>query len=197
MSAFGQAAIDDITSHGGVVASFIDTYATGTNTGDNVWYTDDFQTADEVVACAIQQKNIDKRRIFSAGYSAGGLQTGTMSFLRSGYIASVVIYSGGALVQTPDQDPSNVPAALCAHGGVGQDVFILDFANQSTTYETSVKNRGGFAIDCNDGSTHTDIATRFAVGPEAWQFLKDHPYGVTPEPYTTLPSTFPSYCTIF
>jgi hypothetical protein len=27
-----------------------------------------------------------------------------------------------------------------------------------------------------------------------WQFFKDHPYKVDPEPYQSLPATFPSYC---
>jgi hypothetical protein len=30
-----------------------------------------------------------------------------------------------------------------------------------------------------------------------WQFCKDHPFGVTPDPYAGgLPSSFPSYCTV-
>jgi hypothetical protein len=28
------------------------------------------------------------------------------------------------------------------------------------------------------------------------KFFQDHPFGVTPEPYTSLPSGFPSYCAI-
>jgi hypothetical protein len=26
------------------------------------------------------------------------------------------------------------------------------------------------------------------------QFFLDHPFGIMPEPYTTLPAAFPSYC---
>ena len=33
-----------------------------------------------------------------------------------------------------------------------------------------------------------------AVG---FQFLKDHPFGISPEPYATLPTTFPKYCKIW
>lgn len=32
-----------------------------------------------------------------------------------------------------------------------------------------------------------------ALGP-GWHFFKDHPYKVDPEPYKSLPATFPSYC---
>src|SRR6185436_17677420 len=55
----GQAAINEITSMGGVVAAMYKTTATGTTTGNNVWYTGDFDTTDEVVACAVQQQHID------------------------------------------------------------------------------------------------------------------------------------------
>ena len=36
----------------------------------------------------------------------------------------------------------------------------------------------------------------YSVAPQAWQFMKDHPFGVSPEPYTKLSSAWPSYCTI-
>jgi hypothetical protein len=58
-----------------------------------------------------------------------------------------------------------------------------------------IKSHGGFAVDCNHGGGHCgapadDIAAQ-------WQFCKDHPFGVSPEPYKNgLPSGFPSYCTI-
>jgi hypothetical protein len=95
------------------------------------------------------------------------------------------------------ENPANEPAALVAHGASGSDVFILDFAQASQTYETQIRQHGGFAVDCNDGGTHIDIAKRFAVGPAAWQFLKDHPFKVSPEPYASgLPSAFPSYCKV-
>src|SRR5450432_935117 len=91
----GQAAITEIMNEGGVVAAPGATNQKGTNTGNGVWYTGDFETTDEVIACAIAQLHIDTRRIHAAGFSAGGLQTTRMSYDRSGYLASVVPYSGG------------------------------------------------------------------------------------------------------
>ena len=60
-------------------------------------------------------------------------------------------------------------------------------------WEGIVKQAGGLAIDCDDGG---GAGARFDLAPQAWQFLKDHPYGVKPEPYTALPSAWPSYCSI-
>jgi hypothetical protein len=196
----GQAQINKITSLGGAVVAQVATTAMGTTTGNDVWYTGDAAIADEIVACAIQTQKIDPRRIHVAGYSAGALQTTYMWFARSGYVASVLTYSGGddTLDVVPLQDPAHPPAALVTHGAKGMDTFggLIDFAVASASWESEIKKAKGFAIDCNDGGTHTDIVLRSKVAPQALQFFLDHPFGVQPEPYTTLPSAFPSYCMI-
>jgi predicted esterase len=192
-SGLGQAAINDITSQGGVVAAMYATSKTGSDTGDAVWFTGDFDFADEVVACAIQEQHIDTRRIHALGFSAGGLETGYMAYARSNYMASVVTYSGGSFT-TALQDPSNVPAVMCQHGTQGQDKVVIDFSDFSHTLEDSIKGLGGFAMDCDHGGGHMIPA---ADVPSSWRFLSDHPYKVNPEPYAGgIPSGFPSYCVI-
>ena len=191
----GQAAITEITSQGGIVAAPGATSRKGTNTGNGVWFTGDFDTADEVVACAIQQLHIDTRRIHAAGFSAGGLQTAWMSYSRSGYLASVVTYSGGTSGipgATTLQDQANVPSAMAVHGAPGSDVVVLDFATASANYEADIKKKGGFAMDCNHGGGHMIPS---ALVPSTWTFMKAHPFRVSPKPYLTgIPSTFPTYC---
>jgi hypothetical protein len=192
--------LDKITSLGGAVVAQVATTAMGTTTGNDVWYTGDAAIADEIVACAIQIQKIDPRRIHVAGYSAGALQTTYMWFARSGYVASVLTYSGGddTLDVAPLQDAAHPPAALVTHGAQGQDTYggLIDFAVASASWEGEIKKAGGFAIDCNDGGTHTDFVLRTKVAPQALHFFLDHPYGVKPEPYTTLPAGWPTYCTI-
>ncbi len=192
-----------VAAAGGIIAGFVSSTRTGTptgNTGDAVWYTSDGAFADQLVACAIKNYHIDPRRIHSAGYSAGGLQTVWMWFARSGYLASVISYSGGdsLINKAPMQDPANLPAAIAAHGAMGADVLGLDFATASATWLSEIKSGGGFGIDCNDGGSHLAFFTQRAppLKPVAWQFFKDHPFGIKPEPYTSLPSGFPSYCKI-
>jgi predicted esterase len=194
ISEFGQAQIDAVVAGGGVVASFARSKGTGTNTGDLVWYTDDFLTADEVVACAIQELHIDTRRIFTTGGSAGALQAAWMSYSRSGYIAAAAPISGGVVAPPQVQDPSNVPAAMAIHGAAGSDVVVIDFANASATWEADVKKRGGFAMDCNTGGGH--ISGPPQICPAIWQFFQDHPFKVSPQPYPPLPAVFPSYCKV-
>lgn len=190
-------AIDAVQASGGLVAAPEVTSATGSNTGNFVWYTGDVDFADEVLACAIEQGKVDPARIHVAGYSAGGLQTVYHWYARSGYVASVLSYSGGDsfLNVAPFQNPGYAPPAIAAHGAEGADWLALDFAVASNTWLTNAKAAGGLAIDCNDGGSHIDVFSRFSVASAGWQFFMDHPWGVA-MPYTSLPGTFPSYCMI-
>jgi hypothetical protein len=192
--------IAKITSMGGAVVAQNVTTAKGPTTGNNVWYQGDAEIADEIVACAIEKQKIDPRQIHVAGYSAGAIQTTFMWWARSGYVASVLTYSGGddTLNMVPLQDAAHPPAALVTHGAHGKDTYggVIDFADASAAWEKEIKMANGFAIDCDDGSNHTDFKTRTKVAPQALQFFLDHPYGVKPEPYTTLPAGWPTYCTI-
>jgi predicted esterase len=158
---------------------------------------------DQGVACAIQQLHSDVRHIHSAGYSAGALQTVYVWYARSGYVASVISYSGGDVTinTAPFQDASNVAPALVAHGGAGQDTYgagtaTVDFSQTSAAWEATISGDHGHYIDCNDGGNHLAFFQTRApnLEPVAFKFFQDHPFGITPEPYTTLPAGFPSYC---
>ena len=198
--------ITDIVNLGGLVAAADSTSSTGTNTGDGVWYTGDVDWADFIIACAIQQLNIDTSHIHVAGYSAGALQTGYMWYARSGYIASAIVYSGGATFPSTLQDPSNAPSIIGAHGAPGDSSCTItssncDFLAGSTTmFEAAVKAAGApMVIDCNDGSSHVDITRLSKLAGVAWpDFFKDHPFkSGKPDAYANgLPSAFPTYCKI-
>jgi poly(3-hydroxybutyrate) depolymerase len=196
--------ITDIVNLGGLVAAADSTSSTGTNTGDGVWYTGDVDYADFIIACAIQQLNIDTSHLHVAGYSAGALQTGYMWYARSGYVASAIFYSGGGFGSTL-QDPSNAPPMIGAHGAAGGSSCTItstncDFLAGSTTmFESTAKAAGSpMVIDCDDGSSHVDITRLSKLSPVAWQFFKDHPFKAgKPDAYAKgLPSGFPSYCKI-
>jgi len=200
--------ITTITGLGGVVASAVSTSTTGTNTGDDVWYTGDINYADFIIACAIQQLNIDTTHIHAAGYSAGALQTGYMWYARSGYLASTIVYSGGVGYPPAMQDPSNAPSLIGAHGTPGDAGACTSLtatncdllATSTTSFESAAKAAGApIVIDCNDEGDHVDYARLTNLAPVAWQFFKDHPFGQgKPDPYANgLPSGFPSYCVIY
>jgi hypothetical protein len=199
---FGAADIAAVTAKGGMVASFGKSTGTGTNTGDAVWYTGDFTTADQVVACGIQSLKLDTKQIHVTGASAGALQAAWMGYVRSGYIASVVTLSGGldeltagqSLTPTTLQDPSNVPSIMAVHGAKGSDVIIIDFALASAAWEADIAAKHGFSMDCNTGGGHVSGPPQ--ILPGIWQFMEDHPFKVAKQPYPPIPSVYPSYCKI-
>jgi hypothetical protein len=119
-----------------------------------------------------------------------------MVYQRSSYLAASLPNSGGYTIGgNMLQDPTHVPAVMTEHGAPGADVVIVDFSVQSMVLDVDVAMKGGFAIDCNHGGGH--VGAPVDLKAAGWQFLKDHPFGVSPEPYASgLPSTFPPYCTV-
>jgi predicted esterase len=165
-------------------------------TGNGVWFKKDFETADEVLACAIEQLHIDTRRLFASGMSAGGLQVSAMASERSNYLASVVSYSGGAVFPVTDADPSNKLPIVLTHGGVN-DMVIIKFKTASENLANAFKPAGHFVVICDHGRGHT-IPTEFGSGGATWEFFQTHPYGVAPEPWLdALPADYPKFCTIW
>lgn len=153
----------------------------------------DLRLADEVLACAASTVGIDLRRIYSVGFSAGAMHTEQFAARRSGYLAAIVAYSGARLGSPDEQDPTNLYPAMLFHGGP-QDQVSVNFATSTETYYQTLVSEGHFAFICSHGLGHTVPSNGRAP---AWQFLQDHPFGVTPEPYAEgLPAEFPSYCTL-
>lgn len=189
----GQAAIDDILMRGGMVVA----PASDPESGQFPWFLvlgqqeDDLHLMDEIVGCAAEGPGIDPSRIHSLGMSAGGLQTSQASLRRASYLASVVTYSGGLLdPETPSDDPDRPFPALIYHGGP-DDIVIISFQQASERYESYIDDRGGYTVICDHGGAHTIPDARVF----SWQFLLDHPFGITPYPYDgQLPDWIPDYC---
>jgi poly(3-hydroxybutyrate) depolymerase len=199
----GQSVIDEIKAQGGIVAAPATGYPNAVRPWDNTpmgaqGVDGDQRLMDEIVACAISKVGIDVRRIHATGMSAGGLKTAQVSFRRSGYIASVVVYSGGLTDgdTPPDQDPANPVNAMILYGGP-TDISPVDGINYtmaSRRYRDLIVAKGGFAFLCNHGGGHSVPGNSQA---SAWRFLQDHPFGTQPSPYAqALPPMFLSYCSL-
>jgi predicted esterase len=189
---FGQANITKVTSMGGVVAAFTTTACQGcTTTDDNVWFQEDGVIQDTVVACAIQQANIDTTHIHALGWSAGALHTMWVAFARSNYMASVISYSGGGSRAMPE-DPTNKVPAILTYGDMGSDKVGIDFNTASNQYYTTYSPMGYYTMMCHHPGGHEVDPM---VAPVSLQFFMAEPYKVSPQPYATMiPSAFPSYC---
>jgi poly(3-hydroxybutyrate) depolymerase len=198
----GKAVIDEIKAQGGVVVAPTTADKSARRPWDNTPLGPkgdaDQRLMDEVVACAIQNVGIDVRRIHATGMSAGGQKTAQVSLRRSGYLASVVVYSGGLPEGSnpPDQDPNNPVAAMILYGGP-TDISPVDgenYTQASTRYRDLMVSTGRFAFLCNHGLGH-DVPKDSQAS--AWRFLQDHPYGTKPSPYAGgLPSGFLRYCAL-
>ncbi|PCC68071.1 hypothetical protein SAMN02745121_04586 [Nannocystis exedens] len=153
---------------------------------------DDLLLADEVLACAKEQIGVDPSRIYTLGFSAGGLHTSQMSIRRSNYIAAAAPYSGGLIfgATPPFQDPDNKFAAMIFHGGPG-DFVVVGFDQASKDYAAYLDLNDDFNFLCDHGGGHTIPDAQDSV----MQFFFDHPYGVGASPYAQgLPGDFPGYC---
>jgi predicted esterase len=199
----GRSVISEIEALGGIVAAPESGTPRETRPWDNTpggakGTDNDQRLMDEIVACAIAKVGIDVRRIHATGMSAGGLKTAQVSLRRSGYLASVVVYSGGLTDgdMPPDQDPTNLFAAMILYGGAS-DISPVDgipYTAASRDYLDLLKAGGRFAFLCDHGGGHSVPRDSQA---SAWKFFQDHPFGTTPSPYAAgLPSGFLRYCSL-
>jgi predicted esterase len=187
--------LNEITAAGGVVACMDGGQSTGDGayTGPFEWYEGDYNVADEVVACAMERFELDPRRIHALGMSAGGLQSSQM-VLRRAYMASAVSMSGGCLDCPEPPDPTNKIPMMLFHGSWEADLVVIHFYDTSRNMANVLLERGQFALDCNHNGAHRAPAEE---APDMWRFFQDHPYKVSPEPYTNgLPDGFPDYCNV-
>ena len=192
-----QAVKDDVMKDGGIVFAPNAAMNTGGDcSGTGTFGIDDFKVIDQAVACAVKNYGINPKRIYATGCSAGGLTTGCIGIMRSNYIAAVAPNSGGITIGYGKlQNPQHMPNAITMNGGGGDNV-IVNFGQTSEGYDNYVLKYGGFAVNCIHNSGHCGAPPDLYAS--AWQFLKDHPFGIKPEPYANgLPSGFNSVCKIF
>jgi hypothetical protein len=183
---------EGVVQEGGILVSFQGSTGGDLLSGTLIFGAGDFEIADQIVACAVANYNVDPRRIFATGCSAGGLFSGAMGVLRSNYMAAIAPNSGGLLAPGMWQNGST-PALMTIHGRPGGDVVIVDFSDTSKTADDAYKNHGGFVINCNHGGGHCGGG---ALAPSIWTFFKAHPYGAG-KPWSALPAGFNSACMLY
>jgi predicted esterase len=185
-----------VVQEGGVLVSFASSSGMGDSScsGTFIFSLGDMDIADQFLACAVKNHNIDPRRVFTTGCSAGGLFSACMASRRSNYVAASAPNSGGWAIPQTWQN-MHTPALMTIHGAPGADVVIIDFSQSSATADMAFKQRGGFVINCNHGGGHCGGA---GLAGDIWKFFKAHPFGVSPAPWMGgLPAGFSSQCKIF
>jgi poly(3-hydroxybutyrate) depolymerase len=183
-----------VAAEGGILISFQGSTGGDFRSGTSVFGVGDYDLVDQFVACAVRDHNVDPRRIYTTGCSAGGLFATSLAIERSSYIAAAAPNSGGSAIPLGWQN-EYTPALMTMHGAPGVDVVFIDFSDTSATADANFKGRGGFVINCNHGGNHCGGG---GLAGDAWEFFKAHPYGVDPYPWEGgLPAGFASDCMIY
>jgi predicted esterase len=159
----------------------------------------DVQLFEDVISCVTQQINVEPRRIYSAGFSAGALWTTWLLINRADFLGSVAIFSGGI-------DPSQVPyvtpkwpiPVIGFYGSQSGDQFqgIVFFHDLMQALIGDLRGDKIFTVDCDDElNAHTIPDGGVDAGVE---FMFNHKYGdkSSYEASGKLPKNFPDYCKI-
>ncbi len=141
----------------------------------------------------------------SAVVDRGGIRADTSRY-RRGYPERLRLAGSrprrGARLHGITRDAPLVPPHFERHvlWGGPSDTLGINFDSASRAYRDALVGAGHFTVNCVHDKGHvmppiaapSDGSTKFKP---LWQFLLDHPYGVT-SPYETsgLPVGFPSWC---
>ena len=178
----GHSVIDEIVREGGIVVAphagapkALPWYIMNPST---TGLENDYYLADQLAACAEQLYDIDERRIYSMGFSAGGIQSAAMGRLRSNYIAAIASYSGGQLPWFSllfSQAPDNYYRAYITYGSRGEDkVPLVEFADTSESLVGYLEWRGFHELMvCQQRRGHTMPYRSMRQG---WDYIKDARY---------------------
>lgn len=171
----------------------------------------DLRLFDDLLACLDTQFGVDRDRIWTTGMSAGALWSAYLLQHRSLFLAAAALLSGGEpdpSIAPPYRTPARDLPVLLAWGGEG-DVFrvagedfthnngnpeVFSFARASEAFSAKLRVDGHFVVHCVGTQGHTVPPDAFDI---IWPFLRDHPRGVSPEPWAAgVPADASPSCTI-
>lgn len=156
-------------------------------------YDVDLSFFDGMLTCLDKQYDIDNRRVYTTGFSAGSLWSSLLVIMRSQYLASAAIFSGG--IGFFDYSTPNYKTPLILAWGGKRDVLggAIDFNKMAIDFEKELKKDKHFVISCDHGGGHTVPRT---AASWALPFLFDHTFGDGSSPYSEKGKQkgFPSYC---
>jgi hypothetical protein len=163
--------------------------------GGDMWWSGDFELVDQLVACAHAHHNIDPRRVYTTGCAFGGLMAGALTLVRSSYVATAAIHSGGLVSNDRFfQDPTRTPSVISFY--TLAPLLVVSFEQNTRFLSDAISSAGGFAAECRLDTPHCGTPGELQV--RAWEFLKAHPFGVSPFPHASgLAAGFPESCSTF
>jgi len=156
----------------------------------------DLAVFDDILTCLEEQYDIDNKRVYTTGFSAGSLWSTYLVVNRAEYLASAVIFSGGTGLVVEYQTPANAIPVLLSWGGEA-DVYMnmVNFNDMMGQFSDSLQEDGHYVVECDHGLGHT---IPFNASAWVYEFLMAHQWGTTTSPFaqTGLTETFPDYCVV-
>lgn len=158
----------------------------------------DLTLFDDILGCVDSQYDIDNRRVYSAGFSAGAIWTTYLTMNRAGLLASSAIFSGGVNGQlTFPYTSSDYPLpVIMSHGG-SSDTFngILQFMPMMMTLAEGLAGDGHYGVLCTHTEGHT-ITNEIVLA--AYDFIFRNEWGTGTSPLATegLPASYPNTCAV-
>lgn len=149
----------------------------------------------DVLACLDEHWGIDRRRVYTSGFSAGGFWSTWLALNMSDYIAAVTLFSGGISTGAVSYTSPSWPIpVLASHGGTW-DWVLYRFNRASEDLANALVDDDGFAIVCNHGNGHR---IHYDVPDFMMPFLLSHTWGEFPSPFAAgLDEGWPSECVIW
>jgi poly(3-hydroxybutyrate) depolymerase len=132
-----------------------------------------------VIEEARAKHNVDGRRIYVFGHSAGAIQGLALAVLESEYFAAVAVHAGVFFQEfSPfaDNAPRKIPLGIWV--GTNDALFPLDAVRASRTLLESK----GFAVKLTEirGHTHRYYDRAGEINKEVWAFLEEHRLAAEP-----------------
>ena len=155
----------------------------------------DLALFDDLLTCVDEGFEINRRKVYATGFSAGGLWTTALVIERGQYLASAVIFSGGTGAFSPYRSPAYPMPLLLVDGG-RSDIYggVVNFNEMMADLTERAVADGHFVVECDHGLGHTLPGD---AGLWGYEFLFAHVYGDGSSPFESgLPRSFPDYCSI-
>jgi poly(3-hydroxybutyrate) depolymerase len=159
---------------------------------------DDLTMFDDLRTCLYDKLEIDLARLYTTGFSFGGLWTTYLTMHRSDAFAASVIMSGGTIpFYLPYETPEHTLPVMVMWGGTGDTYGSgpteVRFEDTSMALSASLQSDGHVVAHCVHSGGHT-------VPNEIHDILSEwigvHSYGDT-SPYTSaLEGPYPSWCSL-
>jgi poly(3-hydroxybutyrate) depolymerase len=127
-----------------------------------------------------RSENIDDRRMYVFGHSAGARHGLGLGLLESEYFAAVAVHAGAISRQEEallDRTPRKIPMAIWV--GTNDSFFPLSAVRQSR----DVLNAHGFNTELTEitGHTHDYYGSASGINKQVWAFLRQHKLAADPQ----------------